>query len=128
MQKNSRFNSGSSNQTTVYMDWNDLQHLFALAKRNTLPEAAEALRVNRTTIARRIARLEETLGAKLVERIGRDLVLTDAGREAAASAEIIDGEFQNLQRRLFGRDQQLAGAIRLVAEASRTHARADSRR
>ena len=96
------------------MDWNDLQHLFALAKRNTLPEAAESLQVNRTTIARRIARLEETLGAKLVERIGRDLVLTDAGREAAASAEIIDGEFQNLQRRLFGRDQQLAGAIRLT--------------
>ena len=96
------------------MDWNDLQHLFALAKYNTLPHAADSLRVNRTTIARRIARLEEALGAKLVERIGRDLVLTDAGREAAASAEIIDGEFQNLQRRLFGRDQQLAGAIRLT--------------
>ena len=79
------------------MDWNDLQHLFALAKYNTLPHAADSLRVNRTTIARRIARLEEALGAKLVERIGRDLVLTDAGREAAASAEIIDGEFQNLQ-------------------------------
>jgi len=96
------------------MDWDDLQHLFALAKRGTLPEAASNRQVNRTTIARRIARLEETLGAKLVERIGRDLVLTDAGREAAASAEIIDGEFHNLKRRLFGRDQQLAGAIRLT--------------
>jgi DNA-binding transcriptional LysR family regulator len=96
------------------MDWNDLQHLFALAKHSTLPEAANALGVNRTTIARRISRLENEMGAKLVERIGRDLVLTDAGREAAASAEVIDGEFQSLQRRLFGRDQQLAGAIRIT--------------
>ena len=96
------------------LDWNDLQHLSALAKHGTLPEAAQALGVNRTTIARRVARLESELGAKLIERIGRDLVLTDAGREAAASAELVDGEFQNLQRRLFRRDQQLAGAIRLT--------------
>lgn len=99
---------------TNMLDWNDLQHLLALTKHNTLPEAAEALGVNRTTVARRISHLEEKLGAKLVERIGRDLVLTDAGREAAASAEIVEGEFQNLQRRVFGRDQQLAGAIRLT--------------
>ncbi len=96
------------------LDWNDLQHLLALAQYGSLPQAAEALQVNRTTVARRIQNLEEKLGAKLVERIGRDLVLTDAGREAAASAEIIDGECQNLQRRVFGRDQQLAGAIRLT--------------
>ena len=96
------------------LDWNDLQHLNALAKHATLPEAAAALGINRTTVARRISELEVKLGAKLVERIGRDLVLTDAGREAAASAEIIEGEFQNLQRRVFGRDQQLAGAIRLT--------------
>jgi len=96
------------------LDWNDLQHLYALAKYSTLPEAAEALGINRTTVARRINHLEEKLGAKLVERMGRDLVLTDAGREAASSAEIIDGEFQNLHRRVFGRDQQLAGVIRLT--------------
>ncbi len=96
------------------LDWNDLQHLLALAQHSSLPQAADALGVNRTTVARRIQHLEDALGAKLVERIGRDLVLTDAGREAAASAEIIEGECQNLQRRVFGRDQQLAGAIRLT--------------
>jgi DNA-binding transcriptional LysR family regulator len=96
------------------LDWNDLHHLYALAKHGSLPGAAEAINVNRTTVARRINQLETALGTKLVERMGRDLVLTDAGREAAASAEIIDGEFQSLQRRVFGRDQQLAGAIRVT--------------
>ena len=96
------------------LDWNDLHHLYALAKHGSLPGAAEAINVNRTTVARRITQLETALGTKLVERMGRDLVLTDAGREAAASAEIIDGEFQSLQRRVFGRDQQLAGAIRVT--------------
>lgn len=97
-----------------FMDWTNLQHLLALSREETLPAAAEALGVNRTTVARRIERLEEQLGVRLVEKVGRDLTLTAAGREAVAAAETIEGEFHHLERQVFGRDQKLAGVIRLT--------------
>ena len=96
------------------IDWSDLQYLLALSAHRSLPEAAEALGVNRTTVSRRINALEKRLDARLVERAGRDLVLTPAGREVVAAAQTIDGEVSNLERRLFGRDAQLAGLIRLT--------------
>lgn len=97
------------------LDWNDLQYLLALQRQTTLYKAAEALGVNRTTVARRIEQLEEKLGSKLVQKAGRELILTSAGQEAVAAAEVVEGELHNLERRVFGRDQQLAGVIRLTA-------------
>lgn len=96
------------------MNWSDLQHLLALAHHQTLPKAAEALGVNRTTVSRRIEQLEVDLGVKLVEKVGRDLALTSAGHDAVAAAEVIDGELHGLERRVFGRDRQLAGVIKLT--------------
>ena len=97
------------------MNWHDLQHLLALSEHKTLPKAAEAMRVNRTTVSRHIANLETRLNAKLVEKIGRDLALTQSGHEVVSTAQIIEGELQNLERLVFGRDQELAGIIRVTA-------------
>lgn len=96
------------------MDWNDLQYLLALAHNRTLPEAAEVLGVNRTTVSRRIEQLEQQLGVTLVEKIGRDLALTAAGHEAVAAAELIEGEIHTLERSVFGRDRELSGEIRVT--------------
>ena len=96
------------------LDWSDPQHLLALATHRSLPEAAEALGVDRSTVSRRIGRLEKRLGARLVERSGRDLTLTQAGEDVVASARGIDGELSHLERRLFGSDAKLAGLVRLT--------------
>lgn len=96
------------------IDWSDLQYLLALAERGSLPAAAEALDVNRTTVSRRIAALEKRLQTRLVERSGRELALTPAGLDVLDAARGIEGEVAGLERRLFGRDQQLAGLIRLT--------------
>lgn len=99
------------------MEWSDLQYFLALATEKTLPKAAEQLGVNRTTVSRRIAELESSLGTRLFERKGRTLVLTPAGVEALAVARNMEGELTDLGRRLFGRDEQLAGVIRLTTSA-----------
>lgn len=96
------------------MDWNDLQYLLALSHHRTLPLAAEVLGVNRTTVSRRIEQLETELGVRLVEKVGRDLALTTAGLEAVSAAEMIEGEVHNLERSVFGRDQELIGEIRIT--------------
>ena len=86
------------------VDWQDILFLMTLAESKSLSAAAEKLDVNRTTVSRRIESLEKTFSTKLVERIGRNLVLTEAGREVVMSAEIMNGEVQSLRRRVSGKD------------------------
>ena len=95
-------------------DWQDLKFLLALVERGSLPAAAEALDVNRTTVSRRIASLEQRLGVKLVQKVGRSLVPTDAGFETLEVAERVAGEMRGLERRLAGRDEGLSGIVRLA--------------
>ena len=96
------------------VDWQDILFLMTLAESKSLSDAAEKLDVNRTTVSRRIESLERTFNTKLVERIGRNLVLTEAGREVVVSAEIMNGEVQSLKRRVSGKDEEIAGIIRLT--------------
>ena len=98
----------------VMLDWSDLQHFLALATTDSLPKAADRLGVNRTTIARRITELEGAFGTSLFERRGRNLSLTQSGREVLAVAEGIEGALQGLERRVFGRDARLEGAVRVT--------------
>ena len=99
------------------MDWSDLQHFLALAQAGSTAAAAERLGVNRTTVARHISGLEAALGTSLFERQGRLLALTEAGREVLNVAQSIDGDLASLERAVFGRDQALAGTIRLTTTA-----------
>jgi DNA-binding transcriptional LysR family regulator len=96
------------------INWQDLKFLTTLSRAKSLAHAADELNVNRTTVSRRIERLERCLGTKLVQRLGRDLVLTASGQEAILSAEIVTAEIQSLERRLAGRDGCLSGTIRLT--------------
>ncbi|WP_234879297.1 LysR family transcriptional regulator [Sinorhizobium americanum] len=59
----------------------------------SLSRAAAELRVPRATVSRRLARLEERLGARLLRRTTRSLVLTDVGevfyRQACIALEAV---------------------------------------
>lgn len=70
------------------MDWDDLQVLLALSRAGSRAGAARLLRVDVSTIARRMAALEAALDRPLTERDGAGrMVLTEAGRRVAAQAE-----------------------------------------
>ncbi len=61
-------------------DWDDLHHFAVLVEKETLTAAAEALGVQHSTVSRRIARLEATLGLRLFDRIGRRYLLAKTAR------------------------------------------------
>jgi DNA-binding transcriptional LysR family regulator len=61
--------------------------LSELVRRGTLAAAAEHLGYTPGAVSQHLAALEATLGVTLVERSGRHLVLTDAGRVMAEQAE-----------------------------------------
>jgi DNA-binding transcriptional LysR family regulator len=76
------------------LDWNDLRYFVAVADHGSTLKAGRALRVSQTTVARRIAALEEAVGLSLFDRRVAGYALTPDGesllrhaRQVAASAE-----------------------------------------
>lgn len=59
-----------------------------IVEEKSLSRAAKALRTPRATISRRLARLEQRLGARLLRRTTRSLTLTDAGETFYRHARI----------------------------------------
>lgn len=69
------------------MNWNDLQAFLAIAQSGQLAKAAAAMRVDATTMGRRLRRLELQLGATLFEQTRQGQVLTEAGEALLARVE-----------------------------------------
>ena len=71
------------------MEWLNYHHLFyfsMIAEAGGVAPAARRLRVTHSTLSAQLAALEAHLGAPLFERVGKRLVLTPFGREAASYA------------------------------------------
>lgn len=60
-------------------DWSDYQAFLAIARAGQLARAAAAMRVDATTMGRRLRRLEARLGVSLFEQTREGQVLTEAG-------------------------------------------------
>jgi len=82
--------------------WDDLKYLLAVADAGALAPAAKTLRVDPSTVSRRIAALEKELGTELVARTPEGMTLTAAGERAAATARRVDGELAALAHELAG--------------------------
>jgi DNA-binding transcriptional LysR family regulator len=61
------------------IDLRHVRHLLAVASQPTVQSAAETLHLTQPALTKSIARFEEELGAKLFDRRGRRLVLTELG-------------------------------------------------
>lgn len=71
------------------------------------------LGVNHGTVLQRLKRLEATLGARLFDRSRNGLVVTEAGLELTLHAEQMEESFRNVRAAVGGRDEALAGTIRI---------------
>ncbi|MGI9335830.1 MAG: LysR family transcriptional regulator [Gammaproteobacteria bacterium] len=97
------------------MNWHDLRFVLAAARSQTLAGAARELRVNESTVARRIAQAEHKLGARLFERTGGVLSPTEAGRLAVGSAERVEIEVQAIEVAIGDADRLAAGTVRITS-------------
>src|SRR5262245_42532558 len=95
------------------IDWDDLRYFLAVHRAQTLARAASALRINATTVGRRLQSLEEHAGARLFDRTPEGYVLTPAGRDLLPRAERMEAEARALEREISGADQRLEGKVRL---------------
>lgn len=74
------------------MDWLNYHHLlyfWSVAHEGSIVRAAAQLHLAQPTVSAQIARLERSLGTKLLQRVGRNLQLTDTGRVVLRYADEI---------------------------------------
>jgi DNA-binding transcriptional LysR family regulator len=78
--------------------------------------------VNHSTVLRRIAQLEERLGAHMFEKLPSGYRLTAAGEEVLELANQMEASSHQLETRVFGRDQSVRGLLRVtLAPTLATH-------
>ena len=97
------------------IDWEDLKHFLALARGGSLSEAARALGVDHTTVARRLAALEKALDLRLVDRLPRSVTLTPQAEPIADLAERMAETAFAICRVADGARTTLAGPVRVSA-------------
>ena len=96
------------------LDWDDLRFFLAIARLGSLSAAAKDLHVAQSTVGRRLASLELSLGVRLLNRTPEGYVPTLAGQDVRAQAERVEAEAQTLERSVAGRDTRLAGLVRVT--------------
>lgn len=97
------------------MDWDNLKYFLALAETGSLSRASEKLRVDHSTVARRIEMLEQDLGIHLVERLSRSYRLTVDGERVRDRAKDIDSGFAEIARFAKGGDRSPGRVVRVNA-------------
>ncbi len=95
------------------LNWDDLRFFLALHRNNNLARAAAELKVNATTVGRRLSALEEQVGARLFDRTPDGYIPTSAGVELVNHAERMEAEALGAERRLSGADTRLEGSVRV---------------
>ncbi|MEN0060914.1 MAG: LysR family transcriptional regulator [Myxococcota bacterium] len=94
-------------------DWSDLRYFLAVHREGTLVAAGRSLRVDPTTVGRRIAALEEGLRTKLFVRGSRGWVATPAGRRMVPAAERAEGAATDVIRLAGGESDRPVGRVRI---------------
>ena len=98
------------------LDWNDLRYFLAVARGGSTLAAGRALRVSQTTVARRIAALEETLKLKLFDKRQAGYALTAAGADLLGHAEAVESAASKFDSAASASTRDLSGNVRITTE------------
>jgi DNA-binding transcriptional LysR family regulator len=79
--------------------------------------AAKALGVPKSTLSRRVARLERRLGVQLLRRTTRQLALTDVGQLYFARCERVIADLEDAERQVFALQEAPRGVLRVTTPA-----------
>ncbi|PMW98967.1 LysR family transcriptional regulator [Pseudomonas sp. FW215-R2] len=95
------------------MDWDDLKVFVFVAKSNNVTEAGISLKVSASTVSRKIAALEESLGTVLFSKKTNGYFLTEAGRTLLPLALETEERFKLMERQMSQPGDRMAGQVRI---------------
>ena len=96
------------------MDWASLAAFVAVAEHGGFSAAAGQLHLTQPAVSKRIAALEQSLQARLFDRLGRQVVLTEAGRALLPRARQMLAEAEAARRALQDLGQDIGGRLSLA--------------
>ena len=95
-------------------NWNDLVYFLELSRQGRLMSTARRLRVDHTTVSRRISELEKDLALKLFERKPDGFVLTEDGHRLLSIAEKMETLGLSVIETIRAKPSELSGRVRLA--------------
>jgi len=98
------------------LDWNDLRYFLAVADLGSTLAAGRHLRVSQTTVARRIAALEEALGLQLFDKRQAGYVLTPAGEGLVDRARQVEAASEGFAEASAALARDTSGAVRITTQ------------
>lgn len=96
------------------MDVKQLQTFIVLARLLNFREAAEELNYSQSTVSDHIRNLEQELGVKLFERLGRKVFLNEEGNKLISSAQKMVQDVEEIHE-LFNKGEKVHGNLRIGA-------------
>ncbi len=97
------------------LEWDDLRIFLAVARGESLSAAGKILRVDPATVGRRVARLEEALGARLFAKSPQGYALSDEGVRLLDHAVRAEQAVAGAQGALRGGQEGISGQVRIGA-------------
>lgn len=95
-------------------DWNQMRALLTTVEAGSLSAAARRLGLAQPTLGRQVAALEESLGLVIFERVGRSLVLTEAGQQLVADLRDMGAAAQRVMLSAAAQSQSVEGVVRIT--------------
>lgn len=97
------------------MNLNHLHYFYVVAREQGFTKASKVLRIQQPAISRMVHQLEEDLGFKLFEKVGRNIRLTGQGTEVFERAKRIFGEVDQLKQSIGKIKGECKGPIVIAA-------------
>jgi DNA-binding transcriptional LysR family regulator len=99
----------------LQLDWNLARAFAATADTGSLSAGARRLGLTQPTLSRQVAALEAELGLTLFSRVGKKLLLTEAGRKLLAPARAMTDAAETLRLAALGEAQTVGGHVSITA-------------
>lgn len=104
-----------ASQHDTPLNWDDLRFIAAVARTGSLLAASAALRVDHTTVGRRVGAAERALGTTLFVRSPTGLALTPEGEQLLVSVAGVEAAILAVERQAGARERSVAGRVKVTA-------------
>jgi LysR family transcriptional regulator, hydrogen peroxide-inducible genes activator len=97
------------------MEFHQLRYVCAIAETGSFSRAAERCQVAQPSLSQQVLKLEEDLGAKLFDRLGRSIRLTEAGRVFMPHARSILDQMEAARSSVADKNADVRGSVAVGA-------------
>jgi len=103
---------------SVHFDLADLRLMVRVADTNSLTRAAEQVHISLPAASNRIKQLEQSVGARLINRTSKGLTLTTAGQAMIKHARLILEQVELLRAEMLDVSEGIDGRLRIMASTT----------